>query len=89
MKIPCKIVKKFLNYFGLILDYTPSYAHHKMFRIGTILAVEKKCSLNFLIYYLALSYFIDQDKKEILKFVRNKIYGAFLDSVKKRNCLMN
>jgi len=31
-----------------------------------------------------LSYFKEQeDKKEILKFIRNKVYGAFLDSVEK------
>jgi FkbM family methyltransferase len=93
MKVPYKIVKKFLNCFGLTLNYTPSL--HSTKRLSNryyFSSDEKKWSLNFLIYCLEnsnnlcldLSYFIDQDKKEILKFVRNKIYGTFLDSIEKR-----
>jgi FkbM family methyltransferase len=82
-----KLLKKFLSYLGLELEYMPFRNNLARYYFSP----GKKWSLDFLIYCLKnsnglafnLSYFEEQDRKEILKFVRNKLYGALLDSVEK------
>jgi hypothetical protein len=59
--------------------------------------IEKQFCYDFLIYCLMhtndlffdLRHFADGDRKEILKFIRNKIYGAFMDSAEKHELFDN
>ena len=88
MEVPYRIVKKLFKLFDLEVKYMPYSSPEKYYFSSD----ERRWSLDFLIYCLMnhsniifdLSYFKEQeDKKEIIKFIRNKIYGAFLDSAEK------
>jgi hypothetical protein len=85
LRIFYKTIKHSLRTLGLELNYMPKMSEEYFFSF-----LEKQYCHDFLIYcsihaddlFFDLKHFtINDDKNEILKFVRNKIYGALMDSV--------
>jgi FkbM family methyltransferase len=85
-KMVYEIIRQSLGCLNLELTYMPKIREKYLFY-----NLEKQYCYDFLIYCLMhggdlffdLRYFANEDRKEILKFIRNKIYGALLDSVEK------
>ena len=85
VKIIYRTIKKFLNRFGFELKFT-EYKEFYYFSYS-----EKNWSLSFLNYcfthpdnIIDLSLFKNkEDKKEMIKFIRNKVYGALLEKIEK------
>lgn len=91
-KMIYKIIRQSLHALNLELKYMP-----KMYEKYLFGNIEKQFCYDFLIYCLMhaddlffdLRYFANEDRKEILKFIRNKIYGALMDSAEKHELFDN
>jgi FkbM family methyltransferase len=91
-KIVYEIIRQSLYALNLELRYIP-----KIYEKYLFYDLEKQFCYDFLIYCLMhaddiffdLRHFADQDRKEILKFIRNKIYGALMDSAEKHELFDN
>ncbi|MCC6014052.1 MAG: FkbM family methyltransferase [Candidatus Verstraetearchaeota archaeon] len=88
VKIIYRTIKKFLNHFGFELKFT-RFTEYKEFYYFSY--SEKNWSLSFLNYcfthpdnIIDLSLFKNkEDKKEMIKFIRNKVYAALLEKIEK------
>lgn len=88
MRVPYAIVQKALKKLNLEIKYIKKYNLGQLYYFGD----DKRWYLDFLAYCLAmqsnlnfdLTLFEDnEDRKEIFKFVKNKVYGALCDSASK------